>query len=58
MRSLRGFRLVGRTKAYLVTVQRPPRLSRSMHIGDVSEMSKTRSNHVTRYALAARNNEA
>ena len=38
-------------------VRRLPTQSRSRHFGGVSE-KKTRSDHVTRKALAARNNEA
>ena len=44
----------------LVPVRRLRRPSRSMHFGDVPETNgwETRSDHVTRTALAARNNEA
>ena len=46
--------------AWRVTVWRLPRPSRSMHFGDVSEMKgwETCSDHVTRNALVAHNNEA
>ena len=46
---------------YLVPVLRPPRSSRSIHFGDVSETNdqiKTRPDHVTRDTQAARNNKA
>ena len=41
-----------------VPVWRLPSPSRSMHLGDVSETSKTRPDHVIRTASAARSNDA
>ena len=42
---------------FSLTLRRLPTQSRSRHFGGVSE-KKTRSDHVTRHALVARNNEA
>ena len=39
-------------------VRRLPTQSRSRHCGGIPEAKKTRSDHVTRNVLAARNNEA